>query len=69
MPVWIADTEFDNFFPGQPQRVKEALGGKATLHTFTRVAGYHCQEGAAQELVRTMFLWLNKTLGKAGYER
>lgn len=62
MPVWIADAEFEGFFPGQPQRVADALGDRATLHKFTGVAGYHCQVGAGQELARVIFAWLNKTL-------
>jgi hypothetical protein len=62
MPVWIADAEFEGFFPGQPQRVADALGDRATLHKFTGVAGYHCQVGAGQELARVMFAWLNKIL-------
>lgn len=61
-PTWIANSEDDMFLPGQPQKVKDALGEKATLQNFTGVAGYHCQVGAAQELTRTMFAWLNKTL-------
>jgi pimeloyl-ACP methyl ester carboxylesterase len=62
MLVWIADAEFEGFFAGQAQQVKDALGANATLHTFMGVAGYHCQVGATQELIRTMFAWLNKTL-------
>lgn len=62
MPVFVGDAEFESIFPGQPQKVKHALGDKGTLHEFTGVAGYHCQSGAQQELVRTMFAWLNKTL-------
>lgn len=64
MPVFVGDAEYDGFFPGQPQQVKDALGDKATLHHFNGVAGYHCQTGAGQELMRTVFAWLNKTLGK-----
>ena len=63
MPVWIADAEYEGFFPGQPQRVADALGDRATLHKFTGVAGYHCQVGAGQELARVIFAWLSKTLG------
>jgi len=62
MPAWIADAEYEGFFPGQAKQVKDALGDRATLHTFTGVAGYHCQVGAVQEQMRTMFAWLNKTL-------
>ncbi|KAJ5345985.1 hypothetical protein N7452_003989 [Penicillium brevicompactum] len=62
IPVFIGDAEFENFFQGQPQQVKNALGDKGTLHKFAGVAGYHCQSGATQELVRTIFAWINKTL-------
>lgn len=65
IPIFVGDAEFDAFFEGQPQLVKDALGDKATLHRFTGVAGYHCQTGAGQELTRAIFAWLNKTLGKA----
>lgn len=63
MPVFVGDAEFEQFFQGQPQLVKNALGDKGTLHRFNGVAGYHCQSGAGQELTRTMFAWINKTLG------
>lgn len=62
MPVFVGDAEFESIFTGQPQQVKDALGDKGTLHEFMGVAGYHCQSGAQQELARTIFAWLNKTL-------
>lgn len=62
MPVFVGDAEHESIFPGQPQKVKDALGDKGTLHEFKGVAGYHCQSGAQQELARTVFAWLNKTL-------
>lgn len=62
MPVFVGDAEFDHLYPGQPQQVKDALGDRGTLHEFKGVAGYHCQSGAQQELTRTIFSWLNKTL-------
>ncbi|OJI99097.1 hypothetical protein ASPVEDRAFT_38561 [Aspergillus versicolor CBS 583.65] len=65
MPVFVGDAEFDALYEGQPQKVKDAIGDKATLHRFEGVAGYHCQTGADQELSRTVFAWLNKTLGGA----
>lgn len=61
MPVFVGDAEFENFFKGQPKKVKNALGDRGTLHEFKGVAGYHCQSGAEQELIRTIFAWLNKT--------
>ncbi|KAJ3548240.1 hypothetical protein NM208_g1115 [Fusarium decemcellulare] len=62
MPVFVSDAEFENIFKGQAQQVKDALGDKGTFHEFMGVAGYHCQSGAQQELARTIFAWLNKTL-------
>ncbi|KAL4940774.1 hypothetical protein BDV06DRAFT_213226 [Aspergillus oleicola] len=63
MPVFVGDAEFEGLFRGQPARVKEALGDRATLHVFNGTAGYHCQSGAGMELARTIFGWLNRTLG------
>jgi pimeloyl-ACP methyl ester carboxylesterase len=63
VPTFIADAEFEGFFAGQGQKVKDALGDLATLHLFTGPAGYHCQIGAFQELNRVLFSWLHKTLG------
>ncbi|KAK5054441.1 hypothetical protein LTR84_001331 [Exophiala bonariae] len=62
MPVWIANAEFEGFFPGQPQKIADALGGRATLHDFNGAAGYHCQMGAFTESARVAFGWLNETL-------
>lgn len=62
MPIFVGDGEFEDMFAGQAQQVKDALGDKGTYHMFMGVAGYHCQTGAQQELARTMFAWLNKTL-------
>ncbi|KAJ4145109.1 hypothetical protein LMH87_003969 [Akanthomyces muscarius] len=63
MPVFVGDAAYDNSFPGQAAKVKEALGANATLHRFQGTAGYHCQTAALQELSRSMFAWLGKTLG------
>lgn len=64
VPVFVVDAESEGFFSGQPQRVKDALGDLATLHTFTGAEGYHCQAGAFSSLNRVMFGWLNKVLPK-----
>ena len=63
VPVFVGAAEYENNYPGQPKKVKEALGNKGTLHHYNGVAGYHCQTGASQEVARTVFAWLNKTLG------
>lgn len=62
VPVFVGDAEYEDNYPGQPKKVKEALGNKGTLHHYKGVAGYHCQTGASQEVARTVFAWLNKTL-------
>ncbi|KAJ9300230.1 hypothetical protein DTO271G3_2347 [Paecilomyces variotii] len=63
MPVFIGNGEYDTLMPGQAEALAKALGDRATLHNFTGVAGYHCQTGAGQEMSRSIFVWLNKTLG------
>ncbi|OOF91801.1 hypothetical protein ASPCADRAFT_176350 [Aspergillus carbonarius ITEM 5010] len=63
MPVFVGDAEFENIFPGQPQKVAEAIGDNATRHQFNGTAGYHCQTAAGQEMTTTIFAWMNKTLG------
>lgn len=62
MPVFVGDAEFETIFKGQAKKVSDALGERGTFHMFKGVAGYHCQSGAQQELVRTIFAWLNKVL-------
>ncbi|KAK5075752.1 hypothetical protein LTR70_009790 [Exophiala xenobiotica] len=62
MPVWVANAEYDQFFPGQAAYVANALGSRATLHNFTGAAGYHSQSGSLSELNRVLFSWLNATL-------
>ncbi|KAL8670321.1 MAG: hypothetical protein Q9168_005138 [Polycauliona sp. 1 TL-2023] len=63
VPTWVADAAADQFFPGQPMKVAEALGDRATYHLFTGISQYHCQVGSYQELNRVMHSWLNKVLG------
>lgn len=63
MPVFVGDAEFENIFQGQPQQVADAIGDKATWYRFNGTAGYHCQTGAGQGMTRTIFAWINKTLG------
>lgn len=62
VPVFIGNGEYDDLAPGQAAKVKQALGDLGTLHDFNGTAGYHCQTGATQEMVRSVFAWLNKTL-------
>ena len=60
MPTWIAEAALDQFFDGQPQLVKDALGDRATLHPFNGAAGYHTQVGATEEANRVVHTWLNQ---------
>lgn len=66
IPVFIGSAQYENFFPGQAQELKDAIGKNATLHHFNGVAGLHTQTAAGQELARSIFAWLNKTLNKSG---
>ncbi|KAJ6786858.1 hypothetical protein PWT90_06207 [Aphanocladium album] len=63
MPVFVGDAAYDFSFPGQAQKVKDAIGEHATLHRFNGTSGYHCQTAALQDLSRSIFAWLGKTLG------
>lgn len=63
VPVWIADGEYDTFYPEQAKQLMDALGGRATYHLFNGTAGYRGQMGALQELNGAMYAWLHETLG------
>ena len=60
MPTWIAEATDDQFYTGQPQLVKKALGSRATLHPFTGASGYHTQVGSTEEANRVLHIWLNE---------
>ncbi|XRM45256.1 hypothetical protein ABZX51_008357 [Aspergillus tubingensis] len=62
MPVFVGAAQYETIFPGQAQQVAEALGDNATLYQFNGTGGYHCQTAAGQEMTRTIFAWMNKTL-------
>ncbi|KAJ5120512.1 Alpha/Beta hydrolase protein [Penicillium bovifimosum] len=66
IPVFVGDAELESSYIGQPKQVADALGHRATLHTFKGAAGFHCQTGAGQELSRTIHAWLNKTFNNTG---
>ena len=66
VPVFIGNAEFDAFVTGQPAMLAQTLGTLGTLHDFNGTAGYHCQTGATQEMVRSFFAWLNKIFPKPG---
>jgi pimeloyl-ACP methyl ester carboxylesterase len=59
IPTWIGNPANEFNFPGQPAKVKQALGDRATLHNFTGPASYHCQAGAFEVANQVMFDWLD----------
>lgn len=66
-PVWDGLAEDDQFFQGQPEKVKEALGDKATLVKLTEEdsAGFHCHVGACVLLNQKIFDWFEEVTSKA----
>lgn len=69
VPVFVGAAENEGFFRGQPEKVKAALGDRATYFPFVAAdgAGEHCQVGAAAWLNEVVFDWLGGVLG-AGKE-
>lgn len=65
-PVWVGLAQEDIFFGGQPEKVKEALGEKATLATLTQedAAGEHCHVGAAVFMNQQVFDWFEDVVEK-----
>lgn len=66
-PVWVGWAEHDQFFEGQPQQVKKALGDKAVLVKFTKEdsADHHCHVGATVLLAQRIFDWFEEVTSKA----
>ena len=60
-PIFIADPEDEQFWPGQPQEVYEALTGPKTIARFTAAEGanWHCQPMGRALYDQRMFDWLN----------
>ncbi|KAH7134047.1 2,6-dihydropseudooxynicotine hydrolase [Dactylonectria macrodidyma] len=46
--IWVGEAESDQFFHGQPEKARDALGDKATYVSLTSkdAAGNHCHVGA-----------------------
>lgn len=65
-PVWVGDASEDEFFRGQPQAVKDALGDKSThvVLTMEDSAGHHCHVGAAVLMNQTVFDWFENVVSK-----
>jgi len=65
VPVFVGAAENEQFFKGQPEQLKAALGDQATYFPFRAAdgAGEHCQVGAAVLLNQVVFSWLEGVLG------
>ncbi|MEV7603074.1 alpha/beta fold hydrolase [Kitasatospora sp. NPDC089797] len=63
-PTLILDAEDDQFFRGEPQRVRAALTCPNTLVTLPEAegAGEHCHMGAMARFQQVTFDWLDTTL-------
>ena len=64
-PVLITDPEGEDFWPGQSQRLYDAITGPKTLVKFTAAEGadLHCEPKANGLRSQVMFDWLDETLG------
>jgi hypothetical protein len=63
-PIMITDPEGEQFWPGQSQRLYDALPGPKVLVPFTKAEGadMHCEPMARSLLEQRMFDWLDETL-------
>ncbi len=61
----VTDPENEQFWPGQPRRLYEALGCPKELVCFTAVecADSHCEPKAHGLREQRIFDWLDETLG------
>lgn len=64
-PLLITDPQDEQFWPGQSQRLYDALPGRKDIAGFTRAEGAagHCEPMARSLLEQRMFDWLDDTLG------
>ncbi|KAI1610107.1 Alpha/Beta hydrolase protein [Exophiala viscosa] len=65
-PVWVGEAGEDEFFRGQPEKVKDALGDRATLVKLGMedAAGHHCHVGAAVLMNQVVFDWFEDIVSK-----
>ncbi|KAF7553325.1 hypothetical protein G7Z17_g3710 [Cylindrodendrum hubeiense] len=65
-PVWVGEAEADQFFLGQPEKVRDALGDKATYVVLTSKdsAENHCHVGAQVFLNQLVFDWFEDIISK-----
>ena len=63
-PIMVTDPEGEQFWPGQSQRLYDALPGPKVLVPFTKAQGadMHCEPMARSLLEQRMFDWLDETL-------
>jgi hypothetical protein len=63
-PMLITDPEGESFWPGQAQRLFNALPGTKTYAPFTEAegAGMHCEPMARSLVTQRIFDWLDDTL-------
>lgn len=66
VPVFVGDVENESFFPGQAQKLAEALGEKATHYKFLNEhgAGEHCSVGAGLYANQVMLDWFEDVVAK-----
>ena len=63
-PVFIGSSENESFFPGQAEKLRDALGSKATYHLFKAAggAGEHCSVGAGSLVSQVILDWFEDIL-------
>jgi hypothetical protein len=63
-PMWIADPEDEQFWPGQSRQVFDALECPKTIARFTREEGanWHCEPKARSLYDQRMFDWLSTVI-------
>src|ERR687897_1269620 len=68
-PTLVLDAEKDDSFPGQPQKVYDALTcpKKYILFTVEEGAEEHCQCGAPSLSNQRIFDWVDETLKNSNY--
>ncbi|KAI0167811.1 2,6-dihydropseudooxynicotine hydrolase [Pestalotiopsis sp. NC0098] len=62
--VFVGDADDDIFFKGQPKKLADALGDKATYHLFSSAddSDAHCQVGAVAVLAQKTLDWFEKVV-------
>lgn len=65
--VFVGDADDDIFFKGQPKKLADALGDKATYHVFSKAddSDAHCQVGAVAVLAQKTMDWFEKVVNQS----